>query len=120
MNCSDIVQRGWDALGEGIFEGLIQDYVDDMTFVMPGQGNLLQGKQPFRSALDNLGAILPPGFRINGLRNIEGDSEVVSIVEWSADAVAASQLAVLFRFSGSKIYEERWFIDTEQWKSAFS
>jgi len=26
---------------------------------------------------------------------------------------------VLFRFSGDKIFEERWFVDTEQWKGAF-
>ena len=26
---------------------------------------------------------------------------------------------VLFKFNGDKIYEERWFIDTVQWKSAF-
>jgi hypothetical protein len=33
--------------------------------------------------------------------------------------VEASQLAVLFRFRGDKIHEERWFVDTEQWKQAF-
>jgi len=27
-------------------------------------------------------------------------------------------LAVLFKFKGEKIYEERWFVDTEQWKGA--
>jgi hypothetical protein len=25
----------------------------------------------------------------------------------------------LFKFEGDKIYEERWFLDTDQWKSAF-
>ena len=47
------------------------------------------------------------------------DHEVVSIVEWKSEKISASQLAVLFKFEDERIYEERWFIDTEQWKSAF-
>jgi len=62
---------------------------------------------------------LPPGFEIKGLRNIEGKEEVISIVEWKSEKIASSQLAILFRFTGDKIHEERWFVDTEQWKSAF-
>jgi hypothetical protein len=62
---------------------------------------------------------LPPGFEITGLRNIEDGSEVVSIVDWKSEKVPSSQLSVLFRFADDKVYEERWFIDTEQWKSAF-
>ena len=86
---------------------------------MPGQTAVLEGRQAFRTALDSLGEILPPGFEITGLRNIEDGSEVVSIIDWKSDKVAASQLSVLFRFTGDKVNEERWFIDTEQWKSAF-
>lgn len=119
MKLSDIVQRGWNAVGSGNFDTLVQDYMDDMTFIMPGQGNVLKGRQSFRAALDGLNDILPPGFQITQLRNIEGDSEVVSIVEWKSTKIANSQLAVLFKFTEDKIYEERWFIDTEQWKSAF-
>jgi len=74
---------------------------------------------PFQVALDGLGEILPPGFEITGLRQTEGGNEVVSILEWKSGKVADSQLSVLFKFNGDKIYEERWFIDTEQWKSAF-
>ena len=48
-----------------------------------------------------------------------GENEVVSIVEWKSEKVAGSQLSVLFKFKGDKIYEERWFVDTEQWKNAF-
>jgi ketosteroid isomerase-like protein len=119
MSLSKIVQRGWDAVGAGDFDALVADYVEDMTFVMPGQTNMLEGRQAFRAALDGLGEILPPGFEITGLRQIEGVSEVVSIVEWKSEKVAGSQLSVLFKFPGEKIYEERWFIDTEQWRSAF-
>lgn len=86
---------------------------------MPGQGDVIEGRQAFRGALDGLGEMLPPGFETLGLRQIEGENEVVSIVEWQSDKVTGSQLSVLFRFKGDKIYEERWFIDTEQWKSAF-
>jgi len=119
MSLADIVQRGWEAVGAGDFDALVADYVEDMTFIMPGQTNVLEGRQAFRAALDGLGDILPPGFEITGLRQIEGDGEVVSILEWKSAKVSASQLSVLFKFRGDKVYEERWFIDTEQWKGAF-
>ena len=119
MSLSEIVQSGWDAVGAGDFDALVADYVEDMTFIMPGQGDVLEGRQAFRTALDSLGEILPPGFEISGLRNIEDGTEVVSIVDWKSEKIPASQLSVLFRFTGDKIYEERWFVDTEQWKSAF-
>ena len=119
MSLANIVQRGWEAVGTGDFDALVSDYVEDMTFIMPGQANVLEGRQAFRAALDSLGEILPPGFEITGLRQIEGGNEVVSIVEWKSEKIAESQLSVLFKFEGDKIYEERWFLDTEQWKSAF-
>jgi ketosteroid isomerase-like protein len=115
MSLADIVQRGWEAVGAGDFDTLIADYEEDMIFIMPGQTDVLEGRQAFRSALE----ILAPGFEITGMRQIEGGNEVVSIVEWKSEKVASSQLSVLFKFNGDKIYEERWFIDTEQWKSAF-
>ncbi|MFT7472671.1 MAG: ketosteroid isomerase-like protein [Kiritimatiellia bacterium] len=119
MSLAEIVQRGWDAVGTGDFDTLIADYVDDMIFVMPGQSDILEGRSAFRSALDGLGDILPPGFEITDLRLIEQGSEVVSILEWKSEKIAASQLSVLFKFNGDKIIEERWFIDTEQWRTAF-
>jgi ketosteroid isomerase-like protein len=119
MSLSDIVQRGWEAVGAGDFDTLVADYVDDMIFIMPGQQDILEGRPAFRAALDGLGEILPPGFEITGLRQLEGDDEVVSILEWKSAKIEGSQLSVLFKFSGDKIHEERWFIDTEQWKSAF-
>jgi hypothetical protein len=119
MSLADIVQRGWEAVGRGDFDTLVEDYVEDMTFIMPGQSNILEGRQAFRAALNGLGEILPPGFEITGLRQIEGDDEVISILEWKSEKVADSQLSVLFKFDGDKIHEERWFIDTEQWKGAF-
>ena len=119
MSLAEIVQRGWDAVGAGDFDALVTDYVDDMIFVMPGQADVLEGRDAFRAALDGLGGLLPPGFEITDLRQIEGENEVISIVEWKSEKIAASQLSVLFKFSGDKINEERWFIDTEQWKGAF-
>jgi ketosteroid isomerase-like protein len=119
MNLANIVQRGWEAVGAGDFDTLVSDYVEDMTFIMPGQADVLEGRQAFRAALDGLSEILPPGFEITGLRQIEGGNEVVSIVEWKSEKIADSQLSVLFKFKGDKIYEERWFLDTEQWKCAF-
>jgi ketosteroid isomerase-like protein len=119
MSLADIVQRGWDAVASGDFDALVTDYAEDMAFIMPGQDDVLEGRQAFRAALDGLGDLLPPGFEITGLRQVEGGSEVVSILEWKSDKVASSQLSVLFKFEGEKIFEERWYIDTEQWKNAF-
>ena len=119
MKLADIVQRGWEAVGAADFDTLVADYVEGMTFIMPGQTDILEGRQAFRAALDGLGEILPPGFEITGMRQLEGENEVVSIVEWKSEKVSDSQLSVLFKFEGDKIYEERWFLDTEQWKSAF-
>lgn len=119
MELAKIVQRGWDAVGSGDFDTLVADYVEDMIFIMPGQSDRIEGRDAFRAALDGLAGILPPGFEITALRNIEGDDEVVTIVEWKSANVAESQLSVLFKFDGQKIHEERWFIDTEQWKRAF-
>ena len=90
-----------------------------MKLIMPGQTDVLLGAKAFRAALDNLSALLPPGFAIENLTHLEGDNEVVSIVEWSSSRVAASQFAVRFRFSEGKIFEERWFVDTKQWAAAF-
>ena len=118
MSIADIVRIGWDHVAAGDWDALLADYFEDVMFVMPGQDDVLRGRAALRGALENLGAILPRGFAITGLRHIEGDAEVVTIVEWSADDVPAPQLAVLFRFRGDKVFEERWFVDTEQWKAA--
>lgn len=116
---AEIVARGWNAVSKGDWDRLIADYTDDMIFVMPGQENVITGTAAFRAALENLGAALPAGFEIKSIRNIGDSGEVVSIVDWSASAVAqGSQLAVLFRLRDGKIFEERWFVDTEQWKAA--
>ena len=117
---AEIVKRGWAAVARGDWDALLADYTDDMIFVMPGQNDVLKGKADFRKALENLGAALPPGFEIASIREIGNKGEVVSIVEWkSAKVPAGSQLAVLFKLAGGKVREERWFVDTEQWKAAF-
>ena len=87
---------------------------------MPGQNDVLEGKTAFRDALENLGAGLPPGFDITSIREIGESGEVVSILEWKSDKVpGGSQIAVLFKLANGKVHEERWFVDTEQWKAAF-
>jgi len=117
---AEIVAAGWGAVGRGDWDTLIADYTEGMIFVMPGQENVLKGKAAFRSALENIGAALPPGFAIKSLRQIGEMGEVVSVIEWtSAKVPQGSHLAVLFRFEGDLIVDERWFVDTEQWKAAF-
>ncbi len=118
---AEIVQRGWEAVARGDWDALIADYTANMVFVMPGQADMLHGKAAFRSALDNIGAALPPGFNITAMRQIaDGERRRLGHrLEKPTNAQQGSQLAVLFRFAGDKVCEERWFIDTEQWKSAF-
>lgn len=117
---AEIVQRGWEAVARGDWDTLIADYTANMVFVMPGQTDVLRGKTAFRSALENIGAALPGGFNITAMRQIADGEDVVSVIDWKANKCPeGSQLAVLFRFEGNKVHEERWFIDTEQWKSAF-
>lgn len=119
MSLADIIKRGWETFAVRDFDTLVSDYVDNMVLAMPGQADVLEGRMAFRAALDSLETILPPGFEITGLRQIEGKNEVVSIIEWKSEKIFSSQLCVLFKFTGDKIYEERWFIDTEQWNRAF-
>ena len=40
MSLTNIVQRGWDALGAGDFDGLVTDYIEEMIFVIPGRAEL--------------------------------------------------------------------------------
>lgn len=120
ISTAAIVARGWEAVARGDWDALVTDYTDDMVFVMPGQNDVLDGKIAFRTTLENLGAALPAGFEISAIRHIGDGAEVISILEWTCDKLPeGSQLSVLFKFDGDKIAEERWFVDTEQWKAAF-
>ena len=118
---TEIVRNGWAALAAGELDKLASDYAEDMIFVLPGQDDVLRGRAAFRAALDNIGAALPPGFDIKDLRYCPGDGEIVNIIEFTADKIpAGSQCAVLFKFNDDGLVtEERWFVDTEQWKAAF-
>ncbi len=116
---AQVVKRLWEAVIRGDRDALPADYTEDMIFVMPGQNDVLEGKTAFRNALETFGASLPPGFTMTSIREIGDAGEVVSIIEWKSDKVPdGSQLAVLFKLTGGKVSEERWFIDTEQWKAA--
>ena len=117
----DDLKAGWAALAAGEMDKLASFYAEDMIFVLPGQNDVLQGRTAFRSALDNIGQALPPGFDIKDLRYCQGDNEIMNVLEFTADKLPdGSQCAVLFKFNGDGlIIEERWFVDTEQWKAAF-
>lgn len=118
---TEVIRNGWIALAAGELDKLASDYAEDMIFVLPGQDDVLEGRAAFRSALDNVGQALPPGFDIKSMTDCTGDNEVVTLLRFTADKLPnGSQCAVLFRFnSENKIIEERWFVDTEQWKAAF-
>jgi ketosteroid isomerase-like protein len=117
----ETVKTAWAHLGAGELDELAGLYADEMVFALPGQADELHGRSAFRSALDQIGAALPPGFDIKNLRYLEGDYEVVNIVEWTSKALPnGTQSAILWKFDDvGKITEERWFVDTEQWKVAF-
>jgi ketosteroid isomerase-like protein len=120
-NMVETVAQGWALLGAGDFDGLAACYAPDMVFVLPGQDDVLEGRDGFRAALDNIGAALPPGFDIKALRYCAGENEVANVVEWTSTKLPdGSQSVVLFKFDDAgQITEERWFVDTEQWKAAF-
>ena len=115
------LMAGWAALAAGDMDKLASFYAEDMIFVLPGQEDVLEGRNAFRKALDGIGEALPPGFDIKDLRYCPGDDEIVNVVEFTADMLpGGSQCAVLFKFnSDGLITEERWFVDTEQWRAAF-
>jgi hypothetical protein len=72
-------------------------------------------------APDSIADALPPGFDITGLHYFSGENGIVNLVEWKATNLPeGSQSAILWKFDDhGKISEERWFVDTEQWKAAF-
>jgi hypothetical protein len=115
------LKAGWAALAAGEMDKLASFYAEDMIFALPGQNDVLEGRAAFRAALDGIGQALPPGFEIKSLRYCPGDDEIVNVLEFSSDKLPnGSQCAVLFKFdSDDLITEERWFVDTEQWKAAF-
>ena len=115
------LEAAWEALGRGDWDAVATAYTDDMIFVLPGQNDVLRGKPAFRAALENLGAALPPGFEITDLRYFVSDHEIVNIAEWKSDKIpGGTQSAILWKFDdGGKVTEERWYVDTEQWKAAF-
>lgn len=120
MSGAAMVGKGWELVAEGDWDTLIQDYSDDAILVIPGQNDVISGASNIHAALTNLGAAVPPGFTVTGVRQIGDGDEVVSIVDWKSDKIPdGTQSAVLFRMSGGKIFEERWFVDTEAWKAAF-
>ena len=116
-----IIRKGWEQLGAGEFDDLAGCYTENMVFVLPGQDDVLEGRAAFRGALDNIGQALPPGFDIKGISYCAGENEVVNILQFTTDKLPdGSQCAVLFRFKDDDAsIEERWFVDTEQWKAAF-
>jgi len=118
-----ILRAAWAALGRHDWDAVAASYSDDMVFVLPGQADVLRGKAAFRSALAKIGEALPPGFEITDLRYFSGErpGEVMNLVEWkSAKLRDGTQSAILWKFNDAhEITEERWFVDTEQWKAAF-
>ena len=112
---------GWDALAKGAFDELASYYAEEMLFIIPGQDDVLSGREAFREALNNISAALPPGFDIKDIRYCMGEDEIVNIVEWTSDKIPnGTQSAILFKFNvDGLITEERWYVDTEQWKAAF-
>lgn len=119
----EVLRDAWDALGRGDWDALAAFYSEDMIFVIPGQNDILRGRSEFRSALENIGDALPPGFEITELRYFSGENngEVVNVVEWTSSKIPdGTQSAILWKFNtAGEITEERWYVDTEQWKIAF-
>ena len=120
MSGAAMITKGWRLVAKGDWDTLITDYKDEAILVMPGQNDVIDGASAIHAALTNLGAAVPPGFEVTGVREIGDGDEVVSVVDWKCDKIPdGTQSTVLFRMADGKIYEERWFVDTEQWKAAY-
>ena len=120
MSGAAMITKGWRLVAKGDWDTLITDYKDEAILVMPGQNDVIDGASAIHAALTNLGAAVPPGFEVTGVREIGDGDEVVSVVDWKCDKIPdGTQSTVLFLMADGKIYEERWFVDTEQWKAAF-
>ena len=120
MSGAEMISKGWELVAKGDWDTLITDYTDNAILVMPGQNDVIAGASAIHVALTNLGAVVPPGFAVTGVRQIGDGDEVVSVVDWKCDKIPdGTQSTVLFRMTGGKIHEERWLMDTEQWKAAF-
>ena len=120
MSNAVMIAKGWDLVAAGDWDTLIGDYTDDAILVMPGQDDVISGAKAIHAALTNLGAVVPPGFAVTAVRQIGDGDEVVSVVDWKCHKIpAGTRSAVLFRMAGGKIFEERWFMDTAQWRAAF-
>ena len=117
----EVLMAAWDAVGQADWDSVASYFAEDMIFVMPGQTDVLSGRSSFRSALGSFGTAVPPGFEISDLRYLVGEAEIVNIVEWKAEKIPdGTQSAVLFKFNAeNRITEERWYVDTEQWKAAY-
>ena len=98
-------------------------FYEGVLGMRPGERRLLKVPPVFAYGERGAGDAVPPGFEVTDLRYFAGEieGEVVNIVEWKASKISGSaQSAVLWKFNESGyITEERWYIDTEQWKAAF-
>lgn len=64
--------------------------------------------------------MVPPGVAVTGVRQIGDGNEIVSVVDWNCDKIPnGTQSTVLFRMADVKIFEERGFMETEQWTAGF-
>ncbi|MEM6671112.1 MAG: nuclear transport factor 2 family protein [Pseudomonadota bacterium] len=116
----ETVQTAWAFLGAGELDKLAALYSEDMNFVIPGQNDVLSGRSAFRAALNSIGEALPGGFDITDMSYFGGDGDVMNLVKWKSNKVPeGTQSAILWKFDTSgRITEERWFVDTEQWRVA--
>jgi hypothetical protein len=115
------IVKGWGYVAEGNWDALMADYHQNVRFIMPGQNDVLEGASSLRSALDKFGEIVPPGFEVLGMEHFESEAQnVVTALSWKCSKIPeGSNSSILFKMRDGKIEEERWFVDTEQWKAAF-
>ena len=65
-----MIEAGWGLVAAGDWDTLIQDYVDDAIMVIPGQNDVVEGASAIHAALSNLGAVVPPGSAVTGVRQV--------------------------------------------------
>ncbi len=115
------LKAAWEAVARADWDAVAAAFAEEMIFVLPGQTDVIRGRDAFRAALEGFDKVVPPGFEIVELRYCLGDDEITNILEWKSDKLpGGSQSAILFKFDKQgMITEERWYVDTEQWKAGF-
>ena len=120
----DLYRQYLEAQRKGDSEAVASLYTEDAKLIPPGRQPLIGRTEIGKYFEGSAGS----GIELD-LNHIEIEGNLAWVtglahwdaVEWTSTKLPdGSQSAILWKFDGDgQIIEERWFVDTEQWKAAF-